>query len=141
MPPTKNKTRIRTLRRFRRFCAAQSHPAAQRCPSVGRCGAWPRSASRDADGPDAADEVVDVLFDYKAGLHDNGEDPLYAARLLSVDGAAGQDDLFFAWHWKSTDDWWWAVDSIQVTANPIPEPTSLMLLACGLLGLLAIRRR
>jgi hypothetical protein len=93
----------------------------------------------DADGPDAADEVVKVLFDYKVALHDVNEEPFYADRVLAVPEAAGENDVFFAWHWKSENDWWWAVDSIEVTGI-VPEPTSLGLLACGLLALLLLRR-
>jgi hypothetical protein len=75
---------------------------------------------RDSDdnGPDVDDDVVKVLFDYTAALHDPDEEPFYADRVLSVPDADGQDDVFFAWHFESDDDWWWAVDSIEVSETP-----------------------
>ena len=88
--------------------------------------------------------MLSILF---AALHDKGEEPFYASRLFEVPEAAGQSDVFFAWHWEGNDDWWWAIDNIKVTAGadiePIPEPGTLLLLCTGLAGLAGygIRRR
>jgi hypothetical protein len=74
----------------------------------------------DGNGPDVDDEVVKVVFDYTAALHDPNEEPFYADRALSVAEAAGRDDVFFAWHFQGDNDWWWAVDDIKVTATLCP---------------------
>ncbi len=87
--------------------------------------------------PDRGDTVLATILDYQAGgLKDNGEEPYYHERVLNVPEAAGLDGVFFAFRYEGGDDWWWAVDDVQVTGNPIPEPSTLALLACGLLGLL-----
>lgn len=93
-------------------------------------------ADNDGDGPDVEDQIVKVLFDYKAALSDINEEPFYASRILDIPEAAGEDNVFFAWHWAGVNDWWWAVDSIEVTA--VPEPVTLSLLGVG--GLLLRKR-
>jgi hypothetical protein len=94
----------------------------------------------NGDGtPDRSDTVLATVFDYKAALHDGGEDATFAERLLQVNAAAGLENVFFAWHWMGEDDHFWAVDNIEVTGNTVPEPTSLALAA--MLGLLLVQRR
>ncbi|MBN1908163.1 MAG: dockerin type I repeat-containing protein [Pirellulales bacterium] len=68
--------------------------------------------------PDKDDTVIKVLFDYTAALHEPNTDPHFATRLLAVPEASGLSDVFFAWHYAGTDDQYWAVDNIMVTANP-----------------------
>ena len=93
----------------------------------------------DGDGPEAAydatyfpdgDEVVKVIFSYDQNAigPEDGEDPWYADRLFSVPEAAGQTDLYFAWHYDAMNAPWWAIDSIKITGNPVPEPSTLTLL-------------
>jgi hypothetical protein len=96
------------------------------------------------DGPGRGDAVVAKIFDYKAALHDPGEDPSYAQRLFSVPEAAGLSNAFFAFRWSGADDYWWAIDNVAVTGNPgnpIPEPTAAWLAAFGLLATLRKRNR
>jgi hypothetical protein len=93
----------------------------------------------DGDGPEAAcdatyfpdgDEVVKVIFSYDQNAigPEDGEDPWYAERLFSIPEAAGQTDLYFAWHYDAFNAPWWAIDSIKITGNPVPEPSTLTLL-------------
>lgn len=98
----------------------------------------------NGDGADSGDAVLGTAFNYLSGaLLDSGEEPLYAQRILDVSSlAAGQDDVFFAFHFAGQDEWWWAVDNVRVSANPVPEPSALALIivaACGLAG--RMRRR
>ena len=52
----------------------------------------------------------------------------------------GASSMVVNWRYFNADnDWWWALDNIEVSA--IPEPGSLSLVLMGLLGALAFRRR
>lgn len=42
---------------------------------------------------------------------------------------------------EGSNDWWWAIDNVSITARQIPEPSSLSLLGLVGLGLLKSRRR
>jgi hypothetical protein len=103
------------------------------------------------NGPDNGDTVVGTVFSYLTGAAlDTGEDPLFAERAIDVSSlAAGQDRIFFAWHFQGQDNWWWAVDNINVSGDQdfvgfsevIPEPSSILLLVMGLIGLCLWGRR
>ncbi|MCZ6794793.1 MAG: CHRD domain-containing protein, partial [Planctomycetota bacterium] len=71
-------------------------------------------------------QSFEQLFTYRGGLVDNGEDPFYARRVFSVPQAAGQSDVLFAFHWVGRNDWWWAVDNVQVTGTPADTGTGLV---------------
>jgi hypothetical protein len=43
--------------------------------------------------------------------------------------------------WQGSSDESWAIENLQVTANPVPLPGAFLLFAPGLAGLLAIRKR
>lgn len=43
--------------------------------------------------------------------------------------------------WQGGSDESWAIENLQVTANPVPLPGAVLFFAPGLAGLLAIRRR
>ncbi len=61
------------------------------------------------------------LFSYNGGgLFDSGEEPFYAARILSVPQAAGASSVSFAFHYKSAGNQrFWAIDDVKVTATSI----------------------
>ena len=97
----------------------------------------------NGDGPDGGDTVLGTLMDYYSGAALNDEeDPLFAQRAFDVSAlVAGENGIFFAWHYSKDvgDDIgeFWAVDNIHVTGDAvgIPEPSSILLLAIGLIGL------
>ena len=39
------------------------------------------------------------------------------------------------------NDWWWAIDNVEISGRLVPEPGSFSLLSLGLLGLGRLRRR
>jgi len=62
------------------------------------------------------------VFSYSGdALHDPGEEPFYAARVLAVPGAAFRSDVAFAFRYQGPGNaWWWAVDEVRVTGTPGP---------------------
>jgi hypothetical protein len=65
------------------------------------------------------------IFAYTGGgLFDNGEEPVYAERIFDVSGiAAGESQVVFAFRYTGNgDNWWWAIDNVEVSGEPLPEP-------------------
>jgi hypothetical protein len=61
------------------------------------------------------------IFAYTGGgLFDNGEEPVYAERIFDVsDIAAGESQVVFAFRYTGDgDDWWWAIDNVEVSGIP-----------------------
>ena len=52
---------------------------------------------------------------------------------------AGATDAVVGFYYEGGNDWWWAVDNIQV--GTVPEPSAVLLSVLGLIGLSARRRR
>ena len=62
--------------------------------------------------------LEEPVFDYESGaLAEPGQDPFFAERVIEVPRAAGQFEVAFAFHFRGTDAWWWAVDDVAVTAE------------------------
>jgi hypothetical protein len=60
--------------------------------------------------------------------------------LLSLANPAGATSVMFRWSLvNATDDWWWALDNISVSA--VPEPSSAVMLATLGLSMFGFRRR
>jgi hypothetical protein len=66
--------------------------------------------------------LPEPLFSYNAGgLFDPREEPFHATRVFSVPEAAGAENVAFAFHVQSaTRRFWWAIDDVKVTADPLP---------------------
>jgi len=65
------------------------------------------------------------IFAYTGGgLFDNGEEPVFAERIFDVSGiAAGESQVVFAFLYAGDgNNWWWAIDNVQVSGLPLPEP-------------------
>ena len=65
------------------------------------------------------------IFAYTGGgLFDNGEEPVYAARVFDVSGtAAAESQVVFAFRYTGGgDNWWWAIDNVKVSGSLLPEP-------------------
>lgn len=60
---------------------------------------------------------------------------------LAVDNPATGSLIFRFGLTDGSNDWWWAVDNVAVSASVIPEPTTTALGALGLALLLSARRR
>ena len=62
------------------------------------------------------------IFSYDPrSLYDSTEEPFFADRILSVPAAAGEANVAFAFHYRtSTADNWWTIDDVMVTANVTP---------------------
>jgi hypothetical protein len=102
----------------------------------------------DDDGPDAEDEVIEVVFDHWGGepeayaLRWTNNSQAYMEHCLQVQTEGGYDmrKSFFAWHFKAGNGrQYYAVDNIRVTG--VPEPSTCVLLVCGALGLMLLHRR
>jgi hypothetical protein len=60
--------------------------------------------------------------------------------LLSLSNPAGASSVMFRWGViNATDDWWWALDNVTVSA--VPEPASALMLVLAGLAIFGIRRR
>lgn len=59
----------------------------------------------------------------------------HSASSLTIDFFAGGTG------WQGGSDESWAIENLQVTANPVPLPGAVLFFAPGLAGLLAMRRR
>lgn len=61
------------------------------------------------------------LFNYfGGGLILRNEENFYGERLFEVPAAAGRSNVVFAFHYKTPGyHWWWAVDDVEVTAEPL----------------------
>jgi len=60
------------------------------------------------------------IFAYTGGgLFDNGEEPAFAERIFDVSSiAAGESQVVFAFRYTGGgDNWWWAVDNVQVSGT------------------------
>jgi hypothetical protein len=42
---------------------------------------------------------------------------------------------------EGSNDWWWAIDNVEITANPVPEPSSIALAGVAVAGLIFAARR
>jgi hypothetical protein len=42
---------------------------------------------------------------------------------------------------EGSNDWWWAIDDVLITADPVPEPSTFALGALGIAGYAFLRRR
>lgn len=96
-----------------------------------------------SSGATAFDTGVGVLANYFLGV-DAGADPhaftSYLFDVTSVVGAGGTFALRFA----ETDNQSFfnlGVDNVSILAEPVPEPSTLLLLGGGLVGLARLRRR
>ena len=86
---------------------------------------WASGATQDVlvsiDG--GLNFLATPVFSYHRGAGaDNGEDPFYAKRVLSVPAAAGRTKVVFAFRYVGGDNWWWAVDNVRVTAQDPIDP-------------------
>ena len=71
-----------------------------------------------------------------AFFKDDAPNELVTVDLQGVTGSSAQLEFGLV---NAGNDWWWAVDNVSVSVG-IPEPTSVMLVAMGLVGLAARRR-
>jgi hypothetical protein len=72
-----------------------------------------------------------------ANFHDDNTNE---SVVVKTDIPGGATTVQLEFEYRGFDDWWWAVDNIAVSA--VPEPTSLVLVSLGLLGIgVAGRRR
>ncbi len=55
--------------------------------------------------------------------------------------SAGASTLVLEFNYVGNNNWWWAVDNIQVSATAIPEPSSIAIVGVAVFGALVGRRR
>lgn len=92
---------------------------------------WESQATLDPNGTptDPSDDVANPFFK---------DDAVNESIFLEVD-TAGATTAEFAFRYVGTNDWWWAIDNVQV--GVVPEPsTGLLLIAGALLPNLTRRR-
>jgi len=63
--------------------------------------------------------------------------------IFDIDNPGAGTLVFRFGYLEAGNDWWWAVDNVKISgvSAVIPEPSSFLLLALGLLGLAVYRRR
>jgi hypothetical protein len=67
------------------------------------------------------------IFAYTGGgLYDGGEEPVFAERIFDISSiAAYKSQVVFAFRFAGDgDDWWWAIDNVEVSGEPLPEPVN-----------------
>lgn len=60
---------------------------------------------------------------------------------LAVDNPASGSMVFRLAYTDASNDWWWAVDNVTVSASAVPEPSTIALGLAGLAALALLRRR
>ena len=79
-------------------------------------GVWNQEVLVSLDGGSTF-ETTPIFAYTGGGLFDNGEEPAFAERIFDVSGiAAGQSQVVFAFRYTGDgDDWWWAIDNVEVS--------------------------
>lgn len=83
------------------------------------------------------------LAHYTAGMNwYNGQTDTWDISAI----ADGSDTLQIAFRYVTDADWewWFQVDNVEITGNaaaPVPEPSTILLMSTGLLGLVAYNRK
>jgi hypothetical protein len=97
--------------------------------------------------------LVDVSFDGGAsftnlltlnGANSGGDSSLQRANeslSLPIDNPSGGEMIVRFGLIDTDNDWWWAVDNVAVTGNPVPEPSSIALAGLAAAGLAVAARR
>jgi MYXO-CTERM domain-containing protein len=97
--------------------------------------------------------LVDVSFDGGANYsnllildaaNSGGDSSLSRANeslSLPIDNPTGGSMLIRLGMADADNDWWWAVDNVVVTGNPVPEPSSIALAGLAVAGLAVAGRR
>jgi len=82
-------------------------------------GVWNQEVLVSLDGGSTF-ETTPIFAYTGGGLFDNGEEPVFAERIFDVSGiAAGESQVVFAFRYTGDgDDWWWAIDNVEVSGIP-----------------------